>query len=95
MYSLWELSDDIARDHDIPADLDHNPPQNPQALSPEKQSELVRFLPGPRRVSTDLGADWERVLAARRTEVACPIEDLHHMGPELQPNQVLLAVGIY
>jgi hypothetical protein len=37
-------------------------------------------------------ADWERVLAARRAEATCPIEELRHLGPELEPNQVLLTV---
>jgi hypothetical protein len=37
-------------------------------------------------------ADWERVLAARRAEARCPIEELRHLGPALEPNQVLLTV---
>jgi hypothetical protein len=37
-------------------------------------------------------ADWERVLAARRAEATCPIEDLRHLGPDMEPNQVLLTV---
>lgn len=37
-------------------------------------------------------ADWERVLAARRLETTCPVEDLRHLGPEVAPNQVLLTV---
>ncbi len=37
-------------------------------------------------------ADWERVLAARRAEATCPIEELHHLGPKLEPDQMLLAV---
>jgi hypothetical protein len=37
-------------------------------------------------------ADWERVLAARRVEASRPIEDLRRLGPELEPDQVLLAV---
>ncbi len=37
-------------------------------------------------------ADWERVLAARRVEVACSVEELRHLGPELEPDQVLLTV---
>ena len=37
-------------------------------------------------------ADWERVLAARRAEATCPIENLRHLGPDLEPNQVLLTV---
>jgi hypothetical protein len=37
-------------------------------------------------------ADWERVLAVRRAEARCPIEELRHLGPELEPNQVLLTV---
>ncbi len=39
-----------------------------------------------------LWADWERVLAARRTEAACPLEELRHLGPALEPKQVLLTV---
>jgi hypothetical protein len=37
-------------------------------------------------------ADWERVLAARRAEATWLVEDLRHLGPELEPNQVLLTV---
>ena len=37
-------------------------------------------------------ADWERVLAARRAEATCPIEELRHLGPALEPNQVLVTV---
>jgi hypothetical protein len=37
-------------------------------------------------------ADWERVLAARRAEATCPVEDLRLLGPGLEPNQVLLTV---
>ncbi len=31
-------------------------------------------------------ADWERVLAARGAEARCPVEELRHLGPELEPN---------
>lgn len=34
-------------------------------------------------------ADWERVLCARREETARCASDLRHLGPELEPNQVL------
>ncbi len=37
-------------------------------------------------------ADWERVLATRRAEASCPAEELRHLGPELEPHQVLLTV---
>ncbi len=37
-------------------------------------------------------ADWERVLAARRVETTCPVEDLRHLGPKLEPNQGLVTV---
>ena len=37
-------------------------------------------------------ADWERVLAARRAEAMCPVEELRHLGPKLEPKQVLLTV---
>ncbi len=37
-------------------------------------------------------ADWERVLAARRAGVTCLVEALRHLGPEVEPNQVLLTV---
>jgi hypothetical protein len=36
--------------------------------------------------------DWERVLAARRAEPTSPLEELRHLGPLLEPNQVLLTV---
>ncbi len=37
-------------------------------------------------------ADWERVLAARQAEASRTVEDLRHLGPELEPEQVLLTV---
>jgi hypothetical protein len=45
-----------------------------------------------RRVSSGSWADWERVLATRRAEATRPVEDLRHLGPELEPNQVLLTI---
>jgi hypothetical protein len=37
-------------------------------------------------------ADWERVLAARPAEPTCPVEQLRHLGPEVEPDQVLLTI---
>jgi hypothetical protein len=37
-------------------------------------------------------ADRERVLAARRAEAHVSIEDLRHLGPQPEPDQVLLTV---
>jgi hypothetical protein len=37
-------------------------------------------------------ADWERVLTARRVNTPPTIEDLRHLGPELEADQVLLTV---
>jgi len=37
-------------------------------------------------------ADWDRVLAARRADVTQPVEDLRHLGPQLEANQVLVTV---
>jgi hypothetical protein len=37
-------------------------------------------------------ADWERVLAARRAEATRPIEELRHLGPNTELNQVLLTI---
>ncbi|HEU5098684.1 MAG TPA: UPF0236 family protein [Roseiflexaceae bacterium] len=37
-------------------------------------------------------ADWDRVVAARRAQAMCPIEEVRHLGPELEPNQVLLTL---
>jgi hypothetical protein len=37
-------------------------------------------------------ADWERVLAARRAEATYPVVELRHLGPTLEPDQVLLTV---
>ncbi len=37
-------------------------------------------------------ADWERVLAARHAEATRPVEELRHLGPELEAEQVLLTI---
>ncbi len=37
-------------------------------------------------------ADWARVLAARQQKASYGLEELRHLGPELEPNQVLLIV---
>jgi hypothetical protein len=37
-------------------------------------------------------ADWERVLAARRAAATYSIEELRHLGPELEQDQVFLTV---
>jgi hypothetical protein len=37
-------------------------------------------------------ADWDRVLAARRADVTQPVEDLRHLGPRLEADQVLITV---
>jgi hypothetical protein len=37
-------------------------------------------------------ADWERVVAARRTQATCAALELRDLGPEVEPNQVLLSV---
>lgn len=37
-------------------------------------------------------SDWERVVAARRVEALYPIEGLRHLGPHLEPHQVLLTM---
>ncbi|GAC1538141.1 MAG: hypothetical protein NVS2B7_08900 [Herpetosiphon sp.] len=37
-------------------------------------------------------ADWERVLAARHVETEVAIEELRHLGPAVEPQQVLLTV---
>jgi len=37
-------------------------------------------------------ADWERVLDARRQEASLTLEHLRHLGPTLEPDQVLLTI---
>jgi len=37
-------------------------------------------------------ADWERVLDARRREATLALEELRHLGPVLEPAQVLLTI---
>jgi len=39
-----------------------------------------------------LWTDWDRVLAARRAENARPVEELRHLGPALEADQVLLTI---
>ena len=37
-------------------------------------------------------ADCDRVLAARRAQNTLPVENVRHLGPELEADQVLLTV---
>jgi hypothetical protein len=37
-------------------------------------------------------ADWDRVLTARRQEASVTLDELRHLGPELEPDQVLLTM---
>jgi hypothetical protein len=37
-------------------------------------------------------ADWQRVLAARRAQATWSVEDLRHLGPVLEADQVLITV---
>jgi hypothetical protein len=37
-------------------------------------------------------ADWERVVATRRVDVKAPVENLRHLGPALERDQILLMV---
>ena len=62
----------------------------PSALNAAVDKALVREqVRPPEGVSW---ADWERVLATRRAEATCPVEDLRHLEPELEPGQMLLTV---
>ncbi len=72
----------------------HEPPRRragwPAELNAAVDAALAREqLRPPAGVSW---ADWERVLAARRAETTCAVEDLRHLGPALDPHQVLLTV---
>lgn len=59
----------------------------PQALSATVDAALIAGATRPpERVSP---ADWERVLQARREEATRSVNDLRHLGPELEADQVL------
>jgi hypothetical protein len=92
-----EVSALAARDHLAPLNLKLVPHEQrrrragwPAALNAAVEAALASEQVRP--PADRSWADCERVLAARRAETTCPIEELRHLGPEVQPNQLLLTV---
>ncbi len=76
--------------HLVPADQPRRRAGWPTELNAAVETALVsEQVRPPEGVSW---ADWERVLAARRAETTRPVEELRHLGPELETSQVLLTV---
>jgi hypothetical protein len=94
---LAEVTELASRDNLATLDLRLVPHQQPRrrALWPTELNVAVDVALARVQVCPPDGvswADWERVLVARRAEATSPIEELRHLGPELEPNQVLLTV---
>ena len=62
----------------------------PQALSEAVDTALIAGATRPPEGVSS--ADWERVVQARRQEASRSIADLRHLGPQLEPDQVLATV---
>jgi len=62
----------------------------PAELNPVVDAALASDQVGPPEGLS--WADWDRVLAARPAQATCPVEELRHLGPELEVEQVLLTV---
>ncbi len=73
--------------HLVPAQPPRRRPGWPAALNEAVEVALEAKSGPPEGVSA---ADWERVLAARRQEASLSTEELRHLGPELEANQVLV-----
>jgi Uncharacterised protein family (UPF0236) len=94
---LAEVTELATRDDLATLDLRLVPHEQPRRRAPwpAELNAAVDAALASEQVCTPAGvswAGWERVLAARRAEVTSPLEDLRHLGPELEPNQVLLTV---
>jgi hypothetical protein len=59
----------------------------PKALCEAVDSALIAGVKRPPEGVSN--ADWERVMCARREESQRSVADLRHLGPQLQPDQVL------
>lgn len=59
----------------------------PATLSAAVDTALIAGAPRPPEGISP--ADWERVLCARREEATRSVEDLRHLGPQLEADQVL------
>jgi hypothetical protein len=74
--------------------IPHNQPRR-RAGWPEELNAAVDTALAAQQVCPPDGvswADWDRVLAARRAENTLALEDLRHLGPELEAEQVLVTV---
>jgi len=70
-----------------PAERPRRRPSWPAELNDAVETALEAGSGPPEGVSM---ADWERVLAARRQEASLSAEELRHLGPELEEDQVLV-----
>jgi hypothetical protein len=94
---LAEVTELATRDDLASLDLRLVPHEQPRRRAgwPNELNAAVDAALARKQVCPPAGvswADWERVLATRRAEPTSPLEDLRHLGPELEANQVLLTV---
>jgi len=75
--------------HLVPAGPVRRPAAWPPALQEAVATALAQEPPTPPEGVS--GADWERVLAVRREEPARDVGTLARLGPEVQPEQVVVA----
>jgi hypothetical protein len=74
----------------VPAQVARHPAAWPEELTAAVEQALERGDPQPPEGVR--ACDWERVLAARREEhVQYTLADLRHLGPEVQPGQIVAA----
>ncbi len=74
--------------------IPHNQPRR-RAGWPEELNAAVDTALAAEQVCPPDGvswADWDRVLAARRAQNTLAVENLRHLGPELEADQVLVTV---
>jgi hypothetical protein len=76
------------RPHLIPAQTPRRRAAWPASLSTAVDQALAADKPRPPEGISF--ADWERVVAVRRAEADCPLEELRKLGPEVAPDQVIV-----
>ncbi len=74
--------------------IPHNQPRRRAGWPEELHAAVDPALAAEQVCPPDGGswADWDRVLAARRAQNTLAVENLRHLGPELEADQVLVTV---
>lgn len=70
------------------------PPRRPAAWAVELNQtvEMTLAQPNPQPPVGISASDWERVVQARQAETMAEVDELRHLGPQVQPGEVVASV---